>query len=871
MSGATEADDADGASSGLPATAQAAMAARDPILMSKIVVPGTPGWVVPRPRLDRLIAEGTRGPVTTVVGPPGAGKTMALALWAAASRGARPIAWVTVDDYDNQPGAFWSYVLAALRQAGAAFPRSLSATASRYPIDHTFLLRLAAAMATLDPPVTLVLDDVHLLTAAEVSAGLAYILKHARPGLHLVVSSRMDPLLPLHRYRLAGEITEIRASDLAFTVSESRQLLDQHGIRLSDEWLGRLNQRAEGWAAIMRMAAISMGGHCDPEQFARELVTEDAAVTGYLVEEVLNAQPAHVRDFLLTTSILEKVSEGIANELSGSERGAAVLVDLARVNPLIQRDDSGWYHYHSLFAEVLRLKLRRENPGRVADLHLRAAGWYSRHGAHADAVRHAADAGDWEFASRAVVDEFAVNRLLEPRANEPLVAGFRQMPADRDWAGPHPLLVAAALHLAWNQQDDGAAALAAAERMLGSLPATEDIPARFAAALCRLALSRRTGDFEEALAAAESERALVAAIGEDRLPRDHEIRAHVLADSGTVKLWSGDLAEAAAVFKAATDAAGTPGGQDERSDCLGYLALVEALRGSLSRAAELAADATAAPAGNGSRPASPASRAAEVALAFVSLERYDLPRARLWLTKAHDGLRMRPDKLLGAMACYVAARESLAHGRGQAALEMLGRAEDGWSPPSWLERRLMVMGLLAAGDPGAARKALAAISPGERTPDGVAARLAAAQASYAASDPADGRRALEHALRLAEPEQVRLPFVMERGWIWPVLQHDPELAQRYRRLLEPGVISPGWAQAHRPHGDQDASLIIEPLSDREREVLRYVSAMESNAEIATEMYISVNTVKTHLKSIYRKLAATHRGEAVRRARQLGML
>jgi LuxR family maltose regulon positive regulatory protein len=271
------------AGSGSASSAQSATQACDPILTSKITAPGVPGWAVPRPRLDKLIAEGALGLVTTVTGPPGAGKTMALALWAAAGGGS-PIAWVTVDDFDNRPGVFWSYVLAALREAGVPVPRALSAAARRYPIDHEFLLQFASVMASREPRVTLVLDDVHLLTTAEVPAALAYVLKHAGSGLHVVMSSRMDPLLPLHRYRLAGELTEIRASDLAFTVPESRLLLEQHGVGLSDEWLARLTRRAEGWAAVMRMAAITMGGHSDPERFAGELVAEDAAVTGYLVD-----------------------------------------------------------------------------------------------------------------------------------------------------------------------------------------------------------------------------------------------------------------------------------------------------------------------------------------------------------------------------------------------------------------------------------------------------------------------------------------------------------------------------------------------------------------------------------------------------------
>ena len=199
----------------------------------------------------------------------------------------------------------------------------------------------------------------------------------------------MDPL-PLHRYRLAGELTEIRASDLAFTVAEAGELLARHGITLSADSLECLTRRTEGWAAGLRLAAISMGTHPDPDQFAAELITDDSAVTGYLVQEVLNTQPPEVRDVLLSTSILEHVSAEAASELAGNERAGRILPALARANAFVQPIGSGRYRYHPLFAEVLRLRLKHEYPDRIAPLHRRAARWYERHGQLTDAVRHAA-------------------------------------------------------------------------------------------------------------------------------------------------------------------------------------------------------------------------------------------------------------------------------------------------------------------------------------------------------------------------------------------------------------------------------------------------------------------------------------------------
>jgi LuxR family transcriptional regulator, maltose regulon positive regulatory protein len=326
-----------------------------------------PDWVVPRPRITKLIAKGTRWcPLTNLTGPPGAGKTMALALWTAAEPG--PVAWVTLDEYDNRPGVFWPYVVAALRESGVALPQA--AVARGRTADHVFVLRLAAALAAQDPPVTLVLDDLHLLTDPEVLKELDFVLRNAGAGLRLAIASRMDPLLPLHRYRVAGQLTEIRAADLAFSTAEANALLAQHGITLTAELLESMIQRTEGWAAGLRLAAISLGGHPDPGQFVKELVADDSALTGYLVAEVLGVQPPQVREMLLCTSILDQVSADAAAELADDEQAAGILLAAARANAFIQPIGSGRYRYHKLFAEVLRLKLRCEAVRRARQLQL---------------------------------------------------------------------------------------------------------------------------------------------------------------------------------------------------------------------------------------------------------------------------------------------------------------------------------------------------------------------------------------------------------------------------------------------------------------------------------------------------------------------
>ena len=885
-----------------------ASGAEDPVLTSKITTPSLPSWAVSRPQIDKLIADGARGPLTTVTGPPGSGKTMAIASWAAVNSDPATLVWVTLDDYDNRPEVFWSYVVAALRRAGIAAPR-LRSTGGRGTVDHVFLLRLASVLAAHDPPVVVILDDLHLLTEQATLDGLTYVLRNATPGMRLVVSSRMDPLLPLHRYRLAGELTEIRADDLAFSVPESALLMARQGITLPADALDRIVGRTEGWAAGIRLAAISLDGHPDPGQFVKELDAEESAVTSYLVDEVLNAQPPALRELLLRTSILDSVSADIANELADAEPGAAGFPALARTNAFVRPIGHGWYRYHSLFAAVLRLKLRREHPGQVAELHRRAAQWYQQHGSLSEAVRHAAESGDWCLAARIAVDELAIGQLIEPPANRSLAAEFQRMPGDVTWTQPQPLLVTAALQLSATEGVPSCTALDAAEQLLERLPADDEIPARLAAALIRLAISRRAADLHAAAAAAAAAQSLFEQIPERLVVRHPEIRVQVLSGRGVAELWAGRLDEAAATFSlAAASASAAPDGMFAQADCLGYLALAEALRGRLSHAAELAGEAAeAADSSNGL--AEPAGPAANIALAYVHLERNELRLAHDQLRLADGALRIAPDKLAGAIACLVAARCLLAEGGTRAALEMVTRARGDWSLPRWLERRLTLIqsrvyaaagesqsaidvaeraeprsaldvavalahARLAAGDHQTAGRALAAAvtSPGE-PPEQVRLEgcLMDARLSYGAGDGVRGRRSLEQALRLGKPERLRLAFALERAWIRPVLRRDPELAHAYRDLLEPGRMTSSSLPVRRSDTGQPEPVIVEQLSERESEVLKHLSGMLSTAEIAAEMYISVNTVKTHLRSIYRKLSARHRGEAVRRARQLELI
>ena len=878
----------------------------DLVLASKLAAPRLPGWMVARPRLDQRIAEGTAGPLTVVTGPPGAGKTTALASWAATPMTPVRVAWVTLDDYDNQPGRFWSHVVKALRQAGVPLEETLPAQPQARAAGRDFLPRLASALATLDPPLVLVLDDLHLLTAPKPLAELAHVLRYARPGLHLVAAARIDPHLPLHRHRLAGELTEIRAADLAFTAGEADLLMAQHGLSLPAGAVSLITERVAGWAAGLRLAALSLDGHPDPGLFIKNLAAEDNALTSYLVDEVLDAQPPAQRELMLRTSILDRVSADLAWELTGDEQAGCTLAALARSGGFILPLGHGWYRYHPLLAEVLRLKLRLESPDRTPGLHRQAASWYQRNGRLERAVAHAAAISDWQLATRIVVDELAIGELLKPRGSSPVADALRRIPVPGarpdSSARPASLLAAAALGLSDGRDKEAGCLLAAAGECLDRLPAGDEIPSRLAAAMLRLAAACRCGDLDAARTAATQAETLFEQLPPSLRNCHPEAQGSVMSSRGVVEFWSGDPGPAAVAFAGA--AAALSENTSERAACDGHLALIEALRGRLSRAAELAAAGINPP---GESQAGPPAPSATVTLALVHLERNELDAARSRLKQADVALRTHPDRLIGAVACLVAARVALAQDNGPAAADLIQRGRDSWAPPSWLDHLLTVAeaqastatgdipaaldaarragtgsgldggvararAFLAAGNLHAARQALPVGTgiPAGEAGDRLGAYLTDALISYRSHDPARGRRSLERALRLAEPERRSLPFAMNQTWIQPALHYCPDLASVYRGLLEPGA-GRREIPVHPATSSRLDPVIVEQLSDREREVLRFASAMLSTEEIAASMYLSVNTVKTHFKSIFRKLGATRRGEAVRRAKKLGLI
>jgi LuxR family transcriptional regulator, maltose regulon positive regulatory protein len=945
-----------------------------PLMMAKLTPPELRSWVVPRPRIDRSIEKGVQqGTLTVISGPPGAGKTTALAQWVAA--GGRPVAWLAIDEYDNTPERFWRNLAAALTLAGVDVPAGGFAWAQEAPL--MIASALAAQCPVQRPPVVLVLDDLHLIHAPEVATGLAYLLSHAKPALRVLVGTRSQQPLPLHQYLLTGDLTEIHAAQLAFTGPETRLLLERHHCAAYREALMPLVKRMEGWVAGLRFVAIALsgdsggsgdsgasgrgdtggsggGGSGEKPVAAVDPGQVDQRISRYLISEAFDAQPPETRNALLRTSVPEQVTQDLARALLDPGHAPVSLPELAGANLFIQPAGGTWYKYHPVFRDALRARLADEDPDLLAELLRRTAHWHRETGQLAGAVRYAAAAGDGELAARIIVDELAVGRLLDPDGGRTLAQGLEDLPESVTQPRPGECAVHAALAVTRHDREAAAAWLGRADDLLNEPPAAEadeahkaneadgEVASRLAATVVRIGLARSDGDLPMLARAADELERVLSRLPAGVLSGHQELALESLAVRGEAALWQGRFDDAERLLAQATSSAApaataaTAATADQTPDrtadraaivgkIVGSMALAEALCGRLVRAAEFAVRATADPASPmeadpGTEP--PPNVPADTALALVYLERGDAAGTRAALRRAEAGLRTQRDRAAASLASLVAAWQYLAEGRCDGAVAMLAQASEGWSPPAWLDRRLALAEARAqalAGDAAAALDAVDRCARHTADPDTVDLDTATARAyawaaagdvaaarrelgqvfevtaadpareldrvvldalvldarmRYEEGDRAAGRASLGRALRIARGEDVRLPFEMEHAWLFAVLRADPELARGYRALAtdlaradlpaESGALRSLSSAMARP-------AMLEPLTDREQEVLKRVAQLLSTAEIAEELYISVNTVKTHLKSVHRKLAVTHRREAVRRARELNLL
>jgi LuxR family maltose regulon positive regulatory protein len=884
------------------------------VLATKLVAP-LPRWrPVPRPRLLALLEAGTRGPLTVLAAPPGAGKTILLASWMMGGHPPGPVAWVTVDRGDRDPARFWAHVVAALRSSGAVPPDGLLAGLGQPAPDalQGFLAVLVNGLAELPGPVVLVLDDLHEATGPTV-AGLQFLLRHAPPQLRLVVATRADPPLSLNRLRVAGQLTEIRAAALAFTPAEAGELLAGLGVELPDLELETLWRRTEGWVAGLRLAALSLRDHPDPGRFVAEFAGDDHAVAGYLVEEVLARQPSEVQEFLLRTCVADRLCGGLADALTGRRDGERMLALLERDQAFTTGLGRSWYRYHPLFAELLRAELRHRRPEDVPELHRRAAAWQAANGLVEEAVDHALAGGDPDGAAGLLAAHgFAV--LLRGRA-EALRELLGRLPAGKVRADRELAVVAGAGRLALGELEE-------ADAWLELAGARRRGPGA-AGSLAGLLRARLRGDVDGVVEAAGSLLASPPEAGGGEGVAEADRRALALSILGAAELWSDRLDEAAAHLEESR-AVAERGGRDYLVlDATGHLALLEAVRGHLARAHRLGREAADVVEGRGWSASAPAA-CGELALAWVAWCRDDLDGASDGLRRAGRAARAGRDRP-AVLAVALAEARLAASGRREDAGDGLARLRAtlaevaGWRPPRLLadavrpaQARLLlaagdetgVAGLFGGGDgdagerpvaeavilarlrlargaPAAAAEILALLHGGQAASPHPATLIEAwlldAVAHRRLADHTAAAESLERALALAAPEGYPRVFIEGGAPVRALLADHLHRGTAHRALAEEmleGMLSQATGPIALVGGGRAPPtfpVLVESLSEREQVVLRYLPSMLSAGEIAAELYVSVNTVKSHIKSIYRKLDANRRWDAVRRARQLHLL
>src|SRR6266542_2267012 len=402
-----------------------------PLLETKLHVPRRRRGLVARPRLSERLSRGAESALTVVSAPAGFGKTTLLAQWLATAPGDGPsAAWLSLDQRDNDPTVFWTYLVAALQTAAHGVGAgALSLLQSPRPPIEAVLATLLNDLGAVSNDVVLVLDDYHVIDARDVQDGMAFLLEHLPPQIHLVIASRADPALPLARLRGRGKLVEIRAADLRFTPGEAAAYLNGvMGLVLTARDVAALEGRTEGWIAALQLAALSMQGREDTAAFIAGFAGDGRYIVDYLAEEVLQRQPEHVQHFLLQTSILDRLSGPLCDAVTGQDGGKAKLAALERGNLfLVALDDRRrWYRYHQLFADVLQAHLLDEQPDDVPDLHRRASAWYEQNGEPSETIRHALAAGDFERAADLV--ELAIPAMRRSRQEAALRAWLTVLP-----------------------------------------------------------------------------------------------------------------------------------------------------------------------------------------------------------------------------------------------------------------------------------------------------------------------------------------------------------------------------------------------------------------------------------------------------------
>ena len=858
--------------------------------------------VVHRLRLDPLVTARSAAPATVVAATAGWGKTIFAASWLAAGADQRSGVWVSLDEADDDPHAFWCAVAAAVMPVlGVRATEALRRVAAGAAAADELPGAVAAALRLAPGPIALVLDNLHEISSPHVHAGLVRLVERPPTNLSLLVTTRRDPPWPLARLRLAGLVAEVRAADLAFRVDEAAQLFRQLGVGVTESQVERLVERTEGWPAGLRLVGVHLKGVDELEGPVSAFSGEDHSVAGYLLTEVLDRESPEMIAFLETISGVDLVCADLADALTGRHDGARVLADLAASHLFVQAvgQPGRWYRLHRLIADILRARPAPRR--RRRDLHRRAAEWLRSNGMPLEAL-HSAVAGElWPLAAD-LAGIYALKLIMAGRGRK-LELMLARIP--RTVLGVHPELAGAlaGARIALGSDVEVATLIGLGRAVNGAVSAGRAARAGVLLDLSASGLARSAGDWTAAVEAYRSVPIEPEALAALRMVGSEIVPVVVANNRGTAALWAGDLELAEQHLTAAVEV-NLDGLVLPQLNAAGYHALLRCERGELDLA-EASARRVIDAASSAGFGLALQSVGAYLTMARVVLDRGGTEEADEWLERIADVEALGPEPHVRLAAAVLLATRREAAGDREGALAGLRSQGDlaSWRPPPGLRERWVVTeaALLArAGDGGAARELL--VRMGRATTDeGVLAlarvqlllgnlsaasdiRAGAARAVHPrgqvtmavldtllAAAGGDEDRAidrLEDALAAAVPCSLRRPLLAEAGPLRPLLERRIERGSAVPEfaldLLERmSDVSPAAAETRR--------ALIDPLTGRERTVLRYLASTLSNAEIAAQLYVSVSTVKTHQRALYRKLGAAGRRDAVHRARLINQL
>jgi LuxR family maltose regulon positive regulatory protein len=887
---------------------------------TKLRVPSTRPNLVARPRLHERLDQGEERKLTLVSAPAGFGKTTLLVEWLMERSGnERSVVWVSLEESDNDLARFLSYLVGALQNVEEGIGEGVLASlrSPELPPIETVVGALINELADAEGEVTVFLDDYHLIDTRLVHETVSFFLEHLPENVNLVIATRTDPPLSLSKLRARDQLTEIKAADLRFTTDEAAAFLkDVMGLSLSTEDIAALAEITEGWVAALQLAALSMRDREDVSGFVESFSGSNRHVLDFLAEEVLERQPEGMREFLLKTSVLERMSALLCDALTGRDDGQEMLERLERENLFVVPldDERVWYRYHHLFADFLKSRLMRERPESAGELHLRASGWYEDNGRLAEAIGHALFASDHDVAARLI--EESVEGAVERGEGATALRWLEALPTEAKRRRPRLFVEHAVALVITGRPDDAEPLLQEAER---AAEAADEKDRRFLLGFASTVRSWRARLWGDAPKAVELARRALSLLPDG----EATVRNYAAVRLGDALRAVGDLAaadeayaEAARIDQAAHHTYGRLAGMVMH-------ARVRAEQGRLREADEAFRRALRLLTEGGFE-LSPAAGVVHIGMGTLLYERNDLDEAERALERGVELAERTGDVSTLVWAYVTLSRNKRARGDEGGALERARQAEvvarDSGADLqiaialAWMTRLLLTRGDLTeavafeqeraatavdAADAarvvdrltsvrllyaqGRHREALALLEElGEtaeaagRTGDLIEILTLQALALWAGHEKERAVSTLAGALTLAEPEGYVRTFVDEEAPMGDLLSATLE-ARRRGHLDAAGRISVSYiarllaAVAQEATAPATNERLPEPLSKREMEVLALIAAGESNEQIAAKLFVSLSTVKTHINRLYRKLGARSRTQAVACARELDII